>query len=158
MGELLTRRRGLILQSGGAEASPLYPLDGTYSIGGSNKVVVTDHSHWVMTGSGAVQEKTIYSYPSSLFMNKDITFKAVISNLQIRKASGTGKKIRLGSTGSSHAIDLFEISSGDGTYTVQYKFIYGYQNLIRLFAHFNWSSSFDFEFDFKLYADDVWIS
>ena len=156
MGNELIRRE--MIQQSGAEASPLYPLDGTHSLGGSNQVVVTDHSHWVMTGSGAIAEKAIYAYPASLFKNKDITYKVVISNVQIITASGTGKKIKLGSAGSSQTIDLFEISSGDGTYTVQYKFTYAYQNLIRLIAHFNWSSSFKFEFDFKLYADDVWIS
>ena len=154
MGNIL-RRRDMVQQGG---AAPLYPLDGTHSLGGSSQVVVTNYSHWKMTGSGAISEKPIFSYPASLFINKDITYKVEISNLQIITASGTNKKIKLGSAGSSDIIDLFEIASGNGTYTVQHKFTYAYQDLIRLIAHFDWSSAFDFEFDFKLYADDVWIS
>lgn len=160
MGELLTRRRGLILPSGGGPtpSGPLYPLDGTYKPTGAVSLTITNNSHWVLTGSGAINNALIYAYPKDLFQNKAINYSAEVSNFTIISGNGNSKYIRFGTPGSPDWFNLFSLADGEGTFTQEKKLTSSYQNLIRLHLNFGWSSGFGFEFDFKFYADGVWIS
>lgn len=156
------RRRELILPSGSGPtpSGPLYPLDGTYTTTNpSGTLVISNNSHWhyKKTQNGTLKYQ-VFAYPSSQFLNQSLTYRAEVSNITVITGSVSNKKIRLGNDGSAQIIDLCNLGDGDGTYSQVYEFTYSYQNLIRLYLTESWSTAWEVEFDFKLYADDVWIS
>lgn len=158
MGDLLIRRRGLISQDGAA-AAPLYPLDGTHALGTGASLVVSDTSHWKVSGTGAVDNKIAFSYPKDLFINRSLTYEVSISNFTIISGGTTSNKyVYLGVPGTSDRITLFHLSDGNGTFQNVHMFTTSDSDMIQLYLYFGWTSSFSYEFDLKLFADGKWIS